>query len=186
MRRLSKNLLLVVWLVCLPTTLPLADWASAATEDEREPVRINARSVVANDKTGAVVYSGKVVVEQGPLTIRADRIEYSTRRSGTEQMIATGKPVRLHQRNDKSDEELRAEAERVIYSVAKREIEMTGHVMLQQGSNRFTADRLHYELDTNRLSAEGSESGDGRVHVVIQPKSVAPDAPSKSGDNDGR
>ena len=60
--------------------------AHAASPGEDEPIRIDARSVEANDKTGAMVYSGNVVVEQGRLSIRADRVEIMARqgrRSGS-------------------------------------------------------------------------------------------------------
>ena len=87
--------------------------AHSASRDEDDPIRINARSVEADDRTGAVIYSGNVVVEQGRLSIRADRVEIKTRQSKTELVHATGKPVKLRQRAEGGSGEIQAEADRI-------------------------------------------------------------------------
>ncbi len=147
--------------------------AHAAGPDEDEPIRINARSVEANDKTGSVVYSGNVVVEQGRLSILADRVELLTRQGRTELVRATGKPAKLRQRAAGEDEEVRAEASRVDYRVSLGKIDMSGRVSLRRGEDLFTADVLHYDLNSKNLDATGDDKGDGRVHAVIQPKQPA-------------
>lgn len=147
--------------------------AHAAGPDTNEPIRIDARSVEANDKTGTVVYSGNVRVEQGRLSIQADRVEIMTRQGRTELVRATGKPAKLRQRADDEEEEVRAEADRVDYRVALGKIDMKGRVSLQRGEDLFTADVLHYDLNAKSLNAAGDDKGDGRVHAVIQPKQPA-------------
>lgn len=144
--------------------------AQAASPNEDEPVRINARSVEADDRTGAVIYSGNVVVEQGRLSIQADRVEIKTRKSKTELVRATGKPVKLRQRAEGDSGEIQAEADRVDYHVSLRNVDLVGHVSLRRGEDLFTADILHYDLKMKSLSASGNDKGDGRVHAVIQPK----------------
>jgi lipopolysaccharide export system protein LptA len=151
-------------------SLMVATMAHAASLDEDEPIRIDARSVEANDKTGAVVYSGNVAVEQGRLSIQADRVEIMTRQGRTELVRATGKPAELRQRAEGEEEEVRAEANRVDYRVSLRKLDMSGRVSLRRGEDLFTADVLHYDLDSKSLNAAGDDKGDGRVHAVIQPK----------------
>lgn len=154
-------------------TLMVGTMAQAASLEQDEPIRIDARSVEANDKTGAMVYSGNVVIEQGRLSIRADRVEIMTRQGRTELVRATGKPAKLRQRAAGEDEEVRAEANRVDYRVSLGKIDMRGGVSLRRGEDLFTADVLHYDLNTKSLSAAGDDKGDGRVHAVIQPKQPA-------------
>jgi lipopolysaccharide export system protein LptA len=144
--------------------------ANAAESSQDEPIRINARSVEANDKTGTVVYRGDVVAEQGRLSIRADRIEIQTRQRKAELVRATGKPVKLRQGSDGESEEFRAEALRVDYHFSQRKIDMIGQVSLWRGEDLFTADLLHYDLISKSLSASGNEQNNGRVHAVIQPR----------------
>lgn len=160
--------------------LVLCSHAPAAGRDADEPIRINARNVEANEKTGAVVYSGKVEVEQGRLSLRADRVEIVTRQGKTELVRATGKPAKLRQRSEAGVEEIQAEADRVDYHVARRKIDMSGSVSLRRGADTFTADVLHYDLVSKSLNAAGDEKRDGRVHAVIQPATAdAATSPSR-------
>lgn len=158
---------------CLVATLLVTGMAQAASRDEDEPIRINARSVEADDKTGTVVYSGNVKVEQGRLSIQADRVEIKMRKSKTELVRATGKPAKLRQRAEGDAGETQAEADRVDYHVSLRKVDLTGHVSLRRGEDVFTADALHYDLDSKSLKATGDDKGAGRVHAVIQPKKQA-------------
>jgi lipopolysaccharide export system protein LptA len=157
----------------LQLSLLVVTMAHAASPDEDEPIRIDARSVEANDKTGAVVYSGNVVVEQGRLSIQADRIEVITRKGKTELVRATGKPAKLRQRAETTNAEIRAEADRVDYHVSLKNVDLIGHVSLRRGDDLFTADVLHYDLNTKSLNAAGGDKGEGRVHAVIQPRQTA-------------
>jgi lipopolysaccharide export system protein LptA len=150
-------------------TLMVETMAHAALE-QNEPIRIDARSVEANDKTGAMIYSGNVMVEQGRLSIQADRVEIITRHGRTELVRATGKPAKLRQRAAGEEEEVRAEANRVDYRVSLGKIDMSGGVSLRRGEDLFTADVLHYDLNAKSLNAAGDDKGDGRVHAVIQPQ----------------
>jgi lipopolysaccharide export system protein LptA len=143
--------------------------ASAASLDADEPIRSNARKV----------YSGKVVVEQGQLSLQADRVEIVTRQGKTEMVRATGKPVKLHQRPEEGTEEIQAEASRVDYHISRKMIDMSGSVSLRRGADTFTADILHYDLISKSLNAAGDEKRDGRVHAVIQP--AKPDAATLPG-----
>ena len=154
----------------LLATLLVTSVAHSASRDEDEPIRINARSVEADDRTGAVIYSGNVVVEQGRLSIRADRVEIKTRKGKTELVHATGKPVKLRQRAEGGSGEIQAEADRIDYHVPVRKVDLVGHVTLRRGDDLFTAETLHYDLNSKNLSAAGNDTGDGRVHAVIQPK----------------
>lgn len=142
----------------------------AANPDENEPIRIDARSVEASDKTGAMVYSGNVAIEQGRLSIQADRVEITTRQGKTELVRATGKPAKLRQHAGDEYGEIRAEADRVDYRVSLRKVDLVGHVKLRRGNDLFTADVLHYDLVSKSLNAAGDDKNDGRVHAVIQPK----------------
>ena len=173
----SRHIALSRLVASLLLSFLLATMAHAASRDEDEPIRVDARSVEANDKTGTVVYSGDVLVEQGRLSIQADRIEITARKGKTELVRATGKPAKLRQRSDDDSGEIRAEAGRVDYHVALRKVDLVGHVALRRGEDLFTADVLHYDLDSKSLNAAGDEKSDGRVHAVIQPKKPGEPAP---------
>lgn len=152
-----------VWLVTPPVTY-------AVNKNSDEPIHINARTVETNEKTGVAVYSGNVLVEQGRLSIKADRIELRTRNRKTDTIRATGKPVKLRQQPDEGTEEIQAEASRVDYHVSDRKLDMFGNVTVRRGEDLFTGSVLHYDLDAKNLTAMGDDKSDGRVHAVIQPR----------------
>jgi lipopolysaccharide export system protein LptA len=153
----------LLWLTAVPIT-------HAARNDADEPIRINARSVEANEKTGTAVYRGHVVAEQGRLSIKADRVEIRARSNQTELIQATGNPVRLRQQPDATSEEIQAEAKRVDYHVSTGKLDMIGEVILRRGDDLFTGSMFHYDLGTRSLSASGDDQSDGRIHAVIQPR----------------
>ena len=158
----------LLWLTAVPVT-------HAAGNDANEPIRINARSVEANEKTGTAVYRGNVVAEQGRLSIKADRMEIRAKNHQTELILATGSPVKLRQQADATSEEIQAEAKRIDYHVSTRKLDMIGEVSLRRGDDLFTGSVLHYDLDTQSLTATGDDQDDGRIHAVIQPrKQTAP------------
>ena len=169
----SPVLLTAVYFLLGLTTVVSA--AHAGRDDMDEPIRINARSVEANEKTGTVVYRGNVVAEQGRLSIKADRIEIRAKNNQTELILATGNPVKLRQKPDATSGEIQADAKRIDYRVSTRKLDMIGDVSLRRGEDLFTGSVLHYDLDAKILTATGDDQSDGRIHAVIQPrKQTAP------------
>jgi lipopolysaccharide export system protein LptA len=155
-------------LACLSIGLLVPPAAHAIKNHADEPIHINARSVEADEKTGVAVYRGNVLVEQGPLSIEADRVEIHSRKNKTDLIRATGKPAKLRRRPGGAEEEIRARADRIDYRVAAGELDMTGDVSLRRGEDRFSGEKLHYDLDSKNLTATGNDEADGRVHAVIQ------------------
>ena len=162
----------LLWLIPAPATY-------AARNDADEPIRINARSVEANEKTGVAVYTGDVVAQQGRLSIHAERVEIRTRDRQTDFIRATGKPAKLHQQADEDIEEMQAEANRIDYHVTDKKLDMMGNVSVQRNQDRFTGDVLHYDLKTKSLNAAGDNKTDGRIHAVIHPKKPITEPPSQ-------
>jgi lipopolysaccharide transport protein LptA len=69
---------------------------------------------------------------------------------------------------DPDEKEVIAFAERVVYDVDKREVDLQGDVQVNQGGDEFRATRAHYALDDNHLTANAD--GDARVSAIIQPR----------------
>ena len=164
---------LIRLVACLSIWLLASPAAHAMKISADEPIHINARTVEANEKTGVAVYRGNVVIEQGPLAIKADRVEIRSRKNKTDHIRATGKPAKLRQRTDGGEDESQAEADRIDYRAAEGKLDMTGNVSLRRGKDLFTGGALHYDLITKGMTATGEDGYDGRVHAVIQPRQQA-------------
>jgi len=168
------------WLALfLVTCWATATFAYAANDNKDKPIRVNARTVEVNEKTGVAVYSGNVEAEQGRLTIRGERVEIRTHDHQTEFIRATGKPAKLHQQADEKTEEMQAEADRIDYNVAEKKLDMFGNVRVQRNQDLFTGDVLHYDVTTKSLNAAGNEKNAGRIHAVLQPKKSTAVSPSQ-------
>jgi len=160
---------------CLSMWLLVSSAAHAIKNNTDEPIHINARTVEVNEKTGVAVYLGNVRIEQGPLSIEADRVEIHSRKNKTDLVRATGKPAKLRRRPDEGEDEIRAAADRIDYHVAGGTLDMAGNVSLQRGEDTFTGSTLQYDLNTKSLTATGADGSDGRVHAVIQPRKPSPE-----------
>lgn len=74
--------------------------AGAAREEREQPIHVRARSVEVSEKTGIAVYRGDVVVRQGTLELRGDRVEVRSRNNRPEQIHAYGTPATVRQGPD--------------------------------------------------------------------------------------
>jgi lipopolysaccharide export system protein LptA len=84
----------------LLAALAAATPAGAASEDREQPINVRARSVEVSEKTGVAVYRGDVVVRQGTMELRGDRVEVRSRNNKPEQIHAYGKPATVRQGPD--------------------------------------------------------------------------------------
>lgn len=162
-------------LVLLVCAFAAGDLASSATQvaaqgaqvpfgglehDASLPVEITADGLELDQASGMAVFSGNVAVGQGTLRLAADRIEvFYAGEGGTgqvERMLASGN-VTL------SNGAEAAEAKQATYLVADGVIEMEGDVLLTQGQNALSSQRLRIDL------AAGTGSLDGRVQTIFVP-----------------
>ncbi|MCB2135833.1 MAG: lipopolysaccharide transport periplasmic protein LptA [Rhodobacteraceae bacterium] len=127
--------------------------------DTSLPVEATADNLVVDQTDGSAVFSGNVVISQGEMRLAAAvvRIEYAEAdKREIRRLLASG-GVTLASGADA------AEAEDAIYTIASGEVILTGNVLLTQGSNTLTGQKLTVDLTT------GTGRMDGRVHTVLQP-----------------
>jgi lipopolysaccharide export system protein LptA len=127
--------------------------------DTSAPVEVSADSLAVDQTDGSATFSGNVLVVQGALRLAAAqvRVEYGTEgQSRIERLHASGQ-VRLVSANEA------AEAAEAVYTILSGEIVMTGNVLLTQGANVLSGQRLTVNLTTGLASMEG------RVQTTLQP-----------------
>ncbi|MBZ4023581.1 lipopolysaccharide transport periplasmic protein LptA [Rhodobacter sp. TJ_12] len=124
------------------------------------PVEVTADSLDVNQADGKAVFSGNVLIVQGPLRMQAGRVqvEYgSAERKSISQLRASG-GVTLVTATEV------AESREAVYDVASGAVVMTGDVLLTQGDNVLSGQRLDVDLAT------GAGQMQGRVRTVLQPE----------------
>lgn len=153
--------------------------ASALDDDREQPLHINARHVELDQRTGLAVYRGAVVVTQGSLEIRAERLEVHTRAGQSERLRAWGTPARARMRPQGEAQDVHLSAAQIDYRVGTRVAELIGEAVVEQGPNRFAAPRARFDLANQSVTAGGTAPAEGagapgaetagRVSAVYRP-----------------
>lgn len=156
--------------LAFPTLLLLcASPALAQRFDSAAPIDIDAARLDASDDINEAVFSGAVVIRQGNLTLKADRVRltYTKDNCGNPQVQrvdALGN-VQLGQGT------MNATANTGIYDVDSRLVTLLGNVKMDQAGNKLRGGRVVWNLNArtssfdNRTAANPSGRVTGRYSV---------------------
>jgi lipopolysaccharide export system protein LptA len=159
-------------LSCLIGVL-LAPSAFAEKADRGKPINLEADSVTLDDIKKIGVYQGNVILIQGTLMMRADRVDISQDENGLKNVIATGNPVSFKQKRDGVDEFVEAYAPRITFDNLKNEIDLSGGARLRKGEDEIRGSIITYNTQTEFYKVVGEQNAQtpaGRVRITIRPK----------------
>ena len=81
------------WQILIATLLALGSLSAHAEKADRsKPVNIEADRVSVDDKNKVHVFEGRVVLTQGTLTLRSDKLVVTQDAEGYQRGVATGGP----------------------------------------------------------------------------------------------
>lgn len=130
-------------------------------QDSDAPIEISADSFFGdlNAKTG--VYSGNVVISQGGMKLRADRVTIA---------VANGKPSRIEAHGNVvfDSESGTASGQVGTYDVPQRLVTLTGNVVLTKDQNVMRGATLEIRLASGEARLV-SGPGSGRVQGLFTP-----------------
>jgi len=164
----------------LAVTALLAWPVSAAAEigDRDKPITFAGDAGDANLQARGGALTGNVVITQGSLSIRADRIVFKQNADNSLSATAYGNPVAIRQKRDGVDEYYEGYAQRVEYDGAKELVELFDRALLKRGQDEIRSNYVSYNTATEVFKAEGRAStvpdpaGPGtRVRGMFQPRS---------------
>ncbi len=146
-------------------------------EDRNQPIHIESDRLEIDENRHQSSYSGHVRMQQGSLSIEADRILFIfDANNDLIRLEIDGQPARFEQTGDQG-QPLRGQALRIIYRNREALLELTGQARLENGRDLIESERIHYNMDNNALEAGAPESTEnGRVRMVIQPGNTSPPA----------
>lgn len=164
----------------LAASLAFAAAAHAELADKDKPVNLEADTVTLDDVRKISVYQGNVIVSQGTLMLRADRVEVRQNDAGLQSVSAVGRPVAFRQKLDRRDETIEGFADQVEYDAVKGQLELIGNARVRRGEDELRGARISYNTRTEFYRVVGvpnAQTPAGRVRAVIRPKSAG--APAK-------
>ena len=122
------------------------------------PVEIRSDALEVDNTTGETVFSGNAVIGQGDMRLAAPviRIFYAAGEDGRIQRMEASGGVTLVTADEA------AEAPNAVYEVIAGTVIMRGSVILTQGENVVSGDRLDFNLQSGQGRMEGN------VRTIIQ------------------
>lgn len=170
----------------------LACAVHAEKADKEKPISFTSDQGEVNYEAKTGVLRGNVVITQGTLTIKADRIDFKQNPDNSLSATAFGKPLAFRQKRDDADGYYEGWALRAEYDGTKDQLELFDNAILKRGTDEIRSNYISYNSATELFKAEGRTStapaaGDAgrndRVRGVFQPKSDA--LPGKGGPGKG-
>jgi lipopolysaccharide transport protein LptA len=118
----------------------------------------------------------KVTMDQGVLISDEARVTFSNKVLSN--AVVTGKPASFQQKIAKTDKIAHGHADSIEYDVTKGIIRLTKDAFLDNGQFEVHGESLKYDVAKQVSSAEASEQGSQRVHIIITPPPKSPAKPA--------
>lgn len=155
--------------------------ALAEKADRDQPVNIEADRLTVDDRNKVHIFEGSVVLTQGTLVIRGDKLVVTQDAAGFQNGVATaaGKGLAtFRQRRDGSTEYVEGEAERIEYDSRTERAKLFVRAYVKSGGDEVRGNYIEYDaLSENYVvttaPGSGGQASGGRVRAVIQPKGSA-------------
>ena len=151
--------------------------AAAERADRDKPVNLEADRVTIDDAKQIAIFEGNVVLTQGTLQIRGNRMEVRQDKEGFKQGTTWGGPASFRQKREGYDEYIEGWAERIEYDGRTEVMQMFARAQLKRGQDEVRGTYISYDARSEFFQVTGapktaasSSAPEGRVRAVIQPK----------------
>ncbi|MDE2366201.1 MAG: lipopolysaccharide transport periplasmic protein LptA [Betaproteobacteria bacterium] len=150
----------------------------AEKADRDQPVNLEADRATVQDANKLATFTGNVVLTQGTLIIRADKMTVKEDANGFQHATAFGNLASFRQKRDGKDEYVEGWSERMEYDSKADKVELFKKARLRRGKDEVYGDYISYDaineffqvIGGNNETAPQVRSPEGRVRAVIQPK----------------
>jgi lipopolysaccharide export system protein LptA len=161
----------------LPAAAEKADRTKPLTMESDQPCTVDLVRQVS-------VCSGNVVIAQGTLVIRADRVELRETPDGYRTATAIGtpsRPAQYRQRRDDGEEQLEGSADRVEYDARADTLRFVGNAQVKRMRGSVAAEDIQgavivwdnaAELFSVQGGAATPSNPGGRVRAVLSPRAA--------------
>ena len=161
--------------------------ARAEKADREKPVNLEADRVTVDDIKQTATFEGNVVLTQGTLTIRGNRMIVQQDAEGFKNGVAYGNLASFRQKRDGVDEYVEGYAERIEYDSKAEKLQMFNRAYIKRGNDDVRGNYISYDSATEffRVIGGGKQAAtasnpEGRVRAVIQPKPKVKPGPDAS------
>lgn len=178
-----KNILRL--LVVLPAFV-FSVSVSALSTDRDQPAEIEADDIEFDFRKGTRTYLDNVLVVQGTLRLKADKVIAIYNDKDLDTATAWGSLARFKQRPDGKEDDVEGWAKKIIVNQKANTLTLIGKAALKQGPDTARGDTIVYNMATDTLSLKGGAkaSAAGKSGAGA-PKRKMADPFADDGQNDG-
>jgi lipopolysaccharide export system protein LptA len=157
--------------------------ACAEKADRSKPINIEADRASVDDAKQLATFEGKVVLTQGTLVIRGDRMEVRQDKDGFKYGVTWGNLAYFKQKREGYDEYIEGWAERIEYDGRADQVQMFDRAYMKKAQDEVRGNYISYDANTEFFRVVGGKGKPGaaaasetRVRAVMQPKPKDPSA----------
>jgi lipopolysaccharide export system protein LptA len=156
--------------------MALAGSVLAERADRDRPVHLEADRATVQDANKLATFTGNVVLTQGTLIIRADKMTVKEDANGFQHATAFGNLASFRQKRDGKDEYVEGWSERMEYDGKADKVQLFKKARLRRGQDEVHGEYISYDAVNEFFQVNGSGEtaaqthSEGRVRAVIQPK----------------
>lgn len=168
------------------TFLGFSSEVLAEAADRDKPIDLEADSVKVDDAKQTSTYTGNVILTQGTLIIRADRLIVREDKEGFQHSTSLGNPTTFKQKREGKNEYMEGSAQRIEYDGRMDKVQLYTKAWVKRGEDIVHGDYIMYDANAEYAEVIGGGSQaatpgtpSGRVRAIIQPKNkkaVTPNA----------
>ena len=151
--------------------------ALAEESDRDQPIELEADTVTVNDAKKISVYTGNVILNQGTLQIKADKMIVREDQDGFQHSTCTGNPTTFKQKRTGKDEWMQGSGQRIEYNARMDKVQLYTNAWVKRGEDIVTGDYISYDANAEYAEVIGGTkanpngTANSRVKAIIQPKS---------------
>ncbi len=180
MHNLIKSSLIKL-IICLSLSASFNVQAESADRDK--PIELEADTVTVNDAKKTSTYTGKVILTQGTLIIRADKLIVREDKEGFQHSTSTGNPTTFKQKREGKNEYMEGSAQRIEYDGRMDKVQLYSKAWVKRGEDIVYGDYISYDANAEYAEVVGGQKTEGgttsgRVKAIIQPKNKPGQVPA--------
>ncbi len=163
---LNRLLLLLFMLLCIPAS-------HAEKADRDKPIDIDADKAEVDDAKQVSTFIGNVVVTQGTMVIKGDKMVVTQDKDGFKHGTAYGHPASYRQKREGLNEYVEGYGDRIEYDTRADTVDFYVHAKVTRGHDEVRGEHVTYNANTEIFQADDKGSAGGaptRVHAVLYPK----------------
>jgi len=187
-RKMKTSLLIGLSLIL---GLTYSTQSTALKSDRDQPAQIEADDTEIDFRTGVRTLTNNVLVVQGTLRLKADKLVATYKGSELVEAVADGSLARFKQRPDGKPDDVEGWAKQILVDYPTNTITLIGKAALKQGGNTANGNKIVYNMATDKLrilggsnvvtaGKPGAAKPKRKIEDPFKGDSQGPSTPSKS------